>query len=447
MKTTTDQLASYRALIASKDSLLRQENLIKNADFGRGLGAEAIGVHWVQIPPGQRSSNPHAESHEEECVFVVTGQPHVWINGYIYLLEPGMIVGFPAGTGIAHCIINNSEATVELVVIGERTKEENKCAFPLNPEFKEKQKDLWWHDWPEQKLGPHDGTVGNLDHQRDPLELPYIRRLGDLSRPDSTPYPDDTETFGDGVRFTDDVGLKALGVWHEILAPGRRSSWPHAHRRDEEFAVILNGNAKVWLNGFLFDIKAGDGVYYKPGTNISHTLLNESCESVEYLAIGQNSAREPMDQIVYPLHSTRNEICRVSGRLWENPPKQQIFGSHLGLPKQAHVRIQLFESAQSFLDSIGSMLYKDEAENGLMLGSLNEDPSTYLAVYQQDELVGAALVTPKNLVLTRMSGPILVDLAQFLLDRNSIFGGVVGPSYASETFARIWSQFASKHFN
>jgi uncharacterized cupin superfamily protein len=32
---------------------------------------------------------------------VLDGYPEVWINGYLWKLEPGDSVGFPAGTGYA----------------------------------------------------------------------------------------------------------------------------------------------------------------------------------------------------------------------------------------------------------------------------------------------------------------------------------------------------------
>ena len=35
------------------------------------------------------------------------------------------------------------------------------------------------------------------------------------------------------------LGLKRIGINYEILQPGDRSSWPHAHKEDEEFIFIL----------------------------------------------------------------------------------------------------------------------------------------------------------------------------------------------------------------
>src|ERR1700761_6219302 len=71
-----------------------------DASVGQKLGLTKIGIHHIRLPPGQRTSYPHAESDEEEFIFVVEGRPHVWIDGVLHRLEPGDSVGFPAGTGI-----------------------------------------------------------------------------------------------------------------------------------------------------------------------------------------------------------------------------------------------------------------------------------------------------------------------------------------------------------
>ena len=40
-----------------------------DASIGRRLGMTRIGIHHVRLPPGRRTSLPHAESAEEEFVF------------------------------------------------------------------------------------------------------------------------------------------------------------------------------------------------------------------------------------------------------------------------------------------------------------------------------------------------------------------------------------------
>ena len=71
------------------------------APFARHFGLERLGIHHERLPPGRRTSYPHAESAEEEFVYVIEGTPDVWLDGRLHRLKPGDAVGFPAGTGLA----------------------------------------------------------------------------------------------------------------------------------------------------------------------------------------------------------------------------------------------------------------------------------------------------------------------------------------------------------
>ena len=110
------------------------ELLSIGAPLGRALGLTRIGIHHERLPPGRRTSYPHAESAEEEFVFVLEGRPDAWIDGRLYPLGEGDAVGFPAGTGLCHSILNNSDDEVRLLVAGERSKPENRIYYPCNPE-------------------------------------------------------------------------------------------------------------------------------------------------------------------------------------------------------------------------------------------------------------------------------------------------------------------------
>jgi uncharacterized cupin superfamily protein len=323
----------YQNFIAKSNLLLEADPVKIDADYGQALKTKYLGMHWVKILPGQRSSDPHAESLEEEFIYIVSGNPHLWINGFIYQLMPGLCVGFPAGTGIAHTFINNQKDNVEMIVLGDRTKKENKCSFPINPELQEERKFIWWDSYPPQNIGPHDAKPGNLQHQKDWQNLDFIKKVSDLERKIGFSYPNDTEKFTEGVRLTNHVGLKSLGIWHEIMQPGRRSSWPHAHKFEEEAAILLKGSAEVWLNGFVFPLNPGDCVFFKPGTGISHSLINNSNEDVEFLGIGQADDGGSEEKIFYPLHPTRNQQCQDDGYLWVDIPEQKLVGSHLGIPQ------------------------------------------------------------------------------------------------------------------
>lgn len=132
------------------------EPLSLGSAFSRHFGFKKIGVHHHVVPPGRRTSFPHAESSEEEFVYVIEGHPDVWIDGNLYRLKPGDGVGFMPGTGIAHSFLNNTNTDVRLLVVGEANKDENKIIYPVNPEMKAIRQD-WWHDAPPRALGPHDG--------------------------------------------------------------------------------------------------------------------------------------------------------------------------------------------------------------------------------------------------------------------------------------------------
>jgi len=128
------------------------------APLGRLTGLMRIGIHHERLAPGRRTSYPHAESTEEEFVYVLEGTPDVWIDGDLHRLGPGDTVGFPAGTGICHTFLNNTAEEVRLLVVGEATKAENRLRYPLNEAYEATRED-GWADWPPRPLGPHDGKA------------------------------------------------------------------------------------------------------------------------------------------------------------------------------------------------------------------------------------------------------------------------------------------------
>ena len=135
------------------------------AAFGRHFGLARIGIHHERLLPGRRTSYPHAESHEEEFVYVIEGTPDAWLDGVMHRLRPGDAVGFPAGTGQCHSFINNTEAEVRLLVVGETPKPENRIFYPRNPERRPLRTD-WWDDIPQRPMGDHDGLPDKVRARR-----------------------------------------------------------------------------------------------------------------------------------------------------------------------------------------------------------------------------------------------------------------------------------------
>ena len=322
-------VASYLKFQEKVDLIKIPEDriLVVDSDMGRAAGFNRVAVHHIALPPHCRTSSPHAESLEEEFVFVVKGSPHLWLNGYLYELKEGHAVGFPAGTGIAHTFINNSDREIHLLVAGERTKSDNLCSFPINLELKESC-EIWWDNPPKHDMGPHLGLPGPI-RPSDLGQVPPECLVHCPTEPPSEPsrksfhYPGDNESFGEGFRVTDRVGLKALGIWYEKLPPGKRSAFPHAHTHEEEFIFVLKGSPTIWLNGFAKQIDAGQFAAFPSNTGIAHVVLNNTDEEVIYLCIGETQDF-PDEKIVYPHNRLRQLECERKSWAWINPPKVPI---------------------------------------------------------------------------------------------------------------------------
>ena len=131
--------------------------------IGAAAGLQRIGINIQRLPPGTRSSWPHAEEAEEEFVYVLEGEVDAWIDGHVHRMTSGDIAAFPAGTGICHCFINNTDRDVLLLVGGEAPKQGNRIFYPLNPSRKsDMSASDWWDDVPRRELGAHDGLPDAL---------------------------------------------------------------------------------------------------------------------------------------------------------------------------------------------------------------------------------------------------------------------------------------------
>ena len=125
---------------------------------GKAAGLLRIGVNVQRLPPGTRSSWPHAEEDEEEFVYVIDGEVDAWIDGNVHKMSAGDLAAFPAGTGISHCFINDGDREALLLVGGEAPKPGNRIFYPLNPSRRSDMNSSdWWDDVPRRELGPHDG--------------------------------------------------------------------------------------------------------------------------------------------------------------------------------------------------------------------------------------------------------------------------------------------------
>jgi uncharacterized cupin superfamily protein len=135
-----------------------EEKLAAKRAIGRKAGLLAIGLHLQRMAPGTRTSWPHAEELEEEFAYVISGEVDCWVDGNLHRMRAGDLAAFPAGTGICHSFINNSDGETLLLVGGEANKSANRIVYPLNPD---RATDMpwshYWHNAPLRLMGPDDG--------------------------------------------------------------------------------------------------------------------------------------------------------------------------------------------------------------------------------------------------------------------------------------------------
>jgi len=137
--------------------------------IGRAAGLMKIGLHVQRVPPGHRISWPHAESREEEFVYVLEGEVDAWIDGALHRMEAGDLCAFPSGTGICHTVLNNGAREAMLLVGGEANKADNRIFYPLHPQRRgDMPWSRWWDDIPARPQGSHDGKPDALRAKESP---------------------------------------------------------------------------------------------------------------------------------------------------------------------------------------------------------------------------------------------------------------------------------------
>ncbi len=78
-------------------------------------------------------------------------------------------------------------------------------------------------------------------------------------------------------------GLTDFGVSHVVLKPGAWSSQRHWHDGEDEFLVMLSGEAVAVEDEGRTTLRAGDCAAWPKGTGNGHHLINESGEDCAFV--------------------------------------------------------------------------------------------------------------------------------------------------------------------
>lgn len=103
--------APYAAMMAGRSKQV----------LGDLFGLNNFGVNLTRLAPGAMSALRHAHALQDEFIYVLQGHPSLHSNAGLTRLAPGMCAGFAAGTGDAHRLVNDSDAEVVYLEVGDRT--------------------------------------------------------------------------------------------------------------------------------------------------------------------------------------------------------------------------------------------------------------------------------------------------------------------------------------
>jgi uncharacterized cupin superfamily protein len=87
-------------------------------------------------------------------------------------------------------------------------------------------------------------------------------------------------------RLAPATGLSEFGVSHVTLKPGAWSSQRHWHDGEDEFLVMLEGEAVLVEDEGQTVLRAGDCAAWPKGSTNGHHLRNESGEDCVFVVVG-----------------------------------------------------------------------------------------------------------------------------------------------------------------
>ena len=104
--------------------------------LGVAAGLTHLGVNLVRLAPGAWSSQRHWHTHEDEFVYVLSGELVLVTDEAEEVLVAGDSAGFAAGVRNGHCLQNRSPADATFLVAGNRSNEDGGEYSDIDMAFK-----------------------------------------------------------------------------------------------------------------------------------------------------------------------------------------------------------------------------------------------------------------------------------------------------------------------
>jgi uncharacterized cupin superfamily protein len=89
--------------------------------LGDFFGLKNFGINQTTLEPGAISALSHHHSKQDEFVYILRGELTLVLGDQEILMGTGDCIGLPAGNGIAHQLINQSEQETIYLEIGDRS--------------------------------------------------------------------------------------------------------------------------------------------------------------------------------------------------------------------------------------------------------------------------------------------------------------------------------------
>ncbi len=92
--------------------------------LGDRFGLTQFGVNLVTLGAGGQSALRHWHTHEDELVYILSGELVLVTDAGEQVVGAGMVVAFPAGSKDAHHFVNRSGASAQYLEVGTRVEED-----------------------------------------------------------------------------------------------------------------------------------------------------------------------------------------------------------------------------------------------------------------------------------------------------------------------------------
>ena len=89
--------------------------------LGDVFGLTKFGVNHTTLAPGAASALQHHHGTQDEFVYILQGTATLQLDDEEIPMKAGDCMGFPAGDGVAHCLVNTGDEPVVYLEMGDRS--------------------------------------------------------------------------------------------------------------------------------------------------------------------------------------------------------------------------------------------------------------------------------------------------------------------------------------